>query len=81
MNGEATLSCDGSGEWDHEMPTCSRKTCPWRQPEFSRRYNYDVEWPGKDYEGYCVNQDSHSVSPHKGETRLISLDVNPRNDT
>ena len=48
MNGEATLSCDGSGEWDHEMPTCSRKTCPWRQPEFSRRYNYDVEWPGKD---------------------------------
>ncbi|XP_063693825.1 sushi, von Willebrand factor type A, EGF and pentraxin domain-containing protein 1-like isoform X1 [Bolinopsis microptera] len=48
MNGEATLSCDGSGEWDHEIPTCSRKTCPWRQPEFSRRYNYDVEWPGKE---------------------------------
>lgn len=46
MDGEATLSCDGSG-WDHEVPTCKRKTCPWRQPDFSRKYNYDVEWEGE----------------------------------
>ncbi|KAL5247537.1 hypothetical protein ACHWQZ_G019426 [Mnemiopsis leidyi] len=45
MNGSPTLTCTGEG-WDYDVPTCTRKTCPWRQPDFSRRYNYDAEWPG-----------------------------------
>jgi len=45
MSGEATLTCDGNG-WDYAVPTCKRKTCPWRKIGFSRRYNYYDEWTG-----------------------------------
>ena len=45
MVGESTLRCDGFG-WDHDVPKCVIKTCPFIKPYFSRKYNYDKEWPG-----------------------------------
>ena len=49
MVGESSLRCDGFG-WDHQIPECVIKTCPFIKPDFSRKYNYDAAWkPGMMY--------------------------------